>query len=225
MSKYTIETIKTGAMQFNAKTGKDFRVTMAKWHNADFELAERIMEKSDRVKNFTGMINTNKSDLEKLEKGEAGVLRDKSVIEAEILDYEARIQAERDALAEYRKAQADRYESARALLSKELHKAYVDFVSNGNRDAYVVALANFFDENGLEPAMGSLDKFVAAVGKKKNSARQKIKEGKHNGSVSYQAWRDIFLGEVCDVMSESLGDEWIYKFTYELKDNRKKKDA
>lgn len=219
MSKYTIETIKSGAMQFNSKTGKNFRDTLAKWHNADFELAEKIMEKSDRVKNFYGMIETNKSDLEKLAQGKSGVLRDKSVIEAEIVDYEARIQAESNAISEYRKAQADRYEGARKLLSKELHKAYVDFVTDGKRNEYVVALANFFDENGLEPAMGSIDAFVAAVGKRKNSARQKIKTGSHNGAVSFQAWRDIFLGEICDVMGEALP---LYKFTYVLKDNRKK---
>ena len=36
----TIETIKSGKMQMNSKSGKDFRAIMAKWHNADFELAE-----------------------------------------------------------------------------------------------------------------------------------------------------------------------------------------
>ena len=220
MSKYTtIETIKFGAMQFNSKSGKAFRDTMAKWHDADFDLAEKIMEKTDRVKSIIGMINTNRTDLEKLAKGETGVLREKSVIEAEIADFEKRIESENKALAEYKKAQADRYAGAHALLSKELHKAYVDFVTEGKRDEYVVALANFFDENGLEPATCSLDKFVAVVGKKKNSARQKIKTGSHNGAMSYQAWRDIFLGEICDVMGDALP---LYKFTYVLKDNRKK---
>lgn len=224
MGKYTtIESIKSGKMQYNAKSGKTFRDTMAKWHNADFELAEKILEKADDVKKFKGMIDTNKRDLERLEKGEAGVLREKSVIESEIADFESRIVKKSEELAEYRKEQASRYEQARALASKELHVAYVDFITNGNREAYTLALANFFDANGLEPAMDSLNEFVAAVGKKKNSARQKVKTGNHNGAVSYQAWRDIFLGEVCDVMGDALP---LYKFTYVLKDNRKsKKDA
>lgn len=218
----TIDTIKGGKMQMNATTGKAFRATMAKWHNADFELAEKIMEKSDDVKNIRGMIETNRKDLAKIENGESGVLREKSVIEAEIADFEARIAHLNENLAEYKKAQTDRYEGARALLSKDLHKAYVDYVTNGNRIDYICALADFFEQNGLEPAMDSLNEFVAAVGKKKNSARQKIKTGQHNGSVSYQAWRDIFLGEICDVMGDALP---LYKFTYVLKEKREKKDA
>lgn len=223
MSKYTIESIKSGKMQYNVKTGKDFRATMAKWHNADFELAEEILRKSDRVKAHRTLIDSNNELIAKLEKGET-IIGCKNVadLQAEIAEWEAKIAHENEALAEFKKAQADRYESARALLSKELHKAYVDYVTLGERDAYVVALADFFDANGLEPAMDSLNEFVAVVGKKKNSARQKVKTGNHNGAISYQAWRDIFLGEICDVMGDALP---LYKFTYVLRENRQKKDA
>jgi hypothetical protein len=37
--------------------------------------------------------------------------------------------------------------------------------------------------------------------------------------VAYNVWRDIFLGEICDVMGDALP---LYKFTYVLKDNRNK---
>ena len=50
MSKMTMEQIKTGKMQLNVKSAKDFRATLAKWHNADFELAEELLRKNDRVK-------------------------------------------------------------------------------------------------------------------------------------------------------------------------------
>lgn len=226
MGKYTIETIatiKAGKMQMNAKAGKDFRATMAKWHNADFELAEEILRKGDRVKALRTLIVSNNELIAKLNKGES-IIGDKTVadLESEIATWNAQIDSESKAMTEYRKAQADRYAEAHALLSKELHKAYVDFVTSGERDAYVVALANFFDENGLEPAVESIDMFVAAVGKKKNSARQKVKTGQHNGAISYNAWRDIFLGEICDVMGDALP---LYKFTYVLQENRSKKDA
>lgn len=220
MSKYTIETIKAGNMQFNATSAKAFRAIMSKWHDADFALADKIMFKNEDVNSYKNMIKTNERDLERLEKGEPGVLRDKSVIEAEIADYKSRIQKKSDELAEYRKAQSDRYEGARSLLNKDLHKAYVNYVTLGDRDTYVEALANWLDAQGLEPAMGTLDKFVAAVGKKKNSARQKIKTGQHNGAIAYQTWRDIFLGEVCDVMGDALP---VFKFAYELKEERSKK--
>lgn len=221
MSKYTtIETIKSGKMQYNVKTGKDFRDTMAKWHNADFELAEKILDKSDRVKARRTIIDSDNGLIARLEKGET-IIGAKTIedLRAEIAQYETEIQTENTQLSEYRQAQADRYAGARNLLTKELYNAYVGFLTEGKRDEYIVALANFFDENGIEPAMTSLNDFVAAVGKKKNSARQKVKTGNHNGAVSFQAWRDVFLGEICDVMGDALP---IYKFTYVLKDNRRK---
>ena len=218
----TIETIKSGKMQFNVKTAKDFRATLAKWHNADFELAEKILERNDRVRTIKDMMDTNTSDLEKIEKGENGVLRTKEVIEKENADFQSRIDVYNNELTEYRKAQEERYKGAHDLLTKDMYNAYVDFEKNGNRDGYILAFANFFQENGLEPAMASLDEFIASVGKKKNSSRQKVKDGKHNGVFSYNAWRDIFLGEICDVMGDALP---LYKFTYVLKDKRAKKDA
>lgn len=219
MSKYTIETIKAGKMQMNAKSGKDFRATLAKWHNADFELAEEILRKSDRVKAIRTLIDSNADLIAKLEKGES-IIGGKSVadLQNEIATWENQITSENNALAEYKKAQADRYADAHALLSKDLYNAYVDYVTNGTV-GYICALADFFEQNGLEPAMDSLNEFVAAVGKKKNSARQKIKTGNHNGAVSYVAWRDIFLGEICDVMGDALP---LYKFTYVLKEKREK---
>lgn len=219
MSKYTIESIKSGNMQFNATSAKDFRVTMAKWNDATFELAEKIMAKSDRVKALRTLISTNDTDLERLAKGEKGVLRDEATIKAESVEIQAKIKAENDALAEYKKAQADRLKSAHDLLTKELYEAYKAYISNDKRDAYVVALAEWLDAQGLEPAMATLDKFVAVVGKKKNTARNKIKTGEHNGAFGFNQWRDIFLGEICDVMGDAIPK---YKFTYVLKDERKK---
>lgn len=221
MSKFTIETIKAGNMVFNSKTGKDFRETLAKWHNADFEIAEEILRKSDRVNATRTLIDSNNELIAKLDKGEK-IIGDKTRDDllSEIATWESQIESENKALAEYKKEQAERYACAYNLLSKDLYKAYVAYVTDNKRDEYVVELATFFDNNGLVPAMGSLDKFVAAVGKKRNSARQKVKTGKHNGAITYNAWRDIFLGEICDTMENALP---LFKFTYVLKENRKNK--
>lgn len=223
MSKYTtIGAIKSGKMQYNVKDARDFRATMAKWHNADFELAEEILRKSDRVKALRTLISSNNDLIEKLNKGES-IIGNKTLdeLKSEIATWESQIVDENKALAEYKKAQSERYADAHALLGKDLWNAYKDFVADRHekRDAYVLALANFFAENGLEPAMASIDEFVAAVGKKKNSARQKVKTGKHNGEFNFNTWRDTFLGEICDVMGDALP---LYKFTYVLKENRKK---
>lgn len=218
-------TIKSGKMQFNVTTGKNFRDTLAKWHSADFDLAEKIMEKNDRVKALRAIIDTDRADLEKLEKGERGVIRTAEEIQAEIHDYEIRVSKESEHLAEYKKAQATRYEGAHKLLTKDLYKAYCDYITDGDYETYFNALCVFLTEQGFEPRRDSIDKFIAVVGKRKNSTRNKIKTGKHNGANTYNAWRDIFLGEICDVLVEENAIP-VYKFTYVLKEDRKaKKDA
>lgn len=222
MKHTTIETIKKGNMQFNVKEAKDFRTIMAKWHDADFDLAEKILEKNDKVKAVRTLIDSDLRLIEKLENGEK-IIGTKTVkdFKAEIATWETKIEAEHKALTEYRKAQATRYEAAHNLLSKELHKAYVDYIIDGKREDYILALANFFEANGLVPTMASLEEFVQAVGKRRNGVRAKIKTGQHNGAVAYGQWRDIFLGEICDVMGDALP---LYKFTYVLKEERQGKN-
>ena len=226
MSKYTIETIKSGRMQFNAKDAKDFRAKMAKWHNADFELADEILQKNERVNAERTLIKSNDRLIEKIKNGQ-NVIGHKTVesIQAENVEHQKKIDKMNEEIAEYRKTQATRYADAHALLSKDLWKAYSEYAEDmlnaDLKNAYIVALADFFDANGVEPAMESLTLFVSAVGKKKNSARQKCKTGKHNGSYGYNAWRDIFLGEICDVLIEQKAID-THKFAYVLKENRKK---
>lgn len=204
-------TLANGKMQFNVKSAKGFRDTLAKWHNADFEIAVAIDKKSEIVGNLRNMVKTDNEQLAKLENGEK-TLHTREEYLAEIADFEARIQAESDTIAELRKKQAERLESAYALLNKDLHKAYVGYITEEKRDEYVDALAQFFTNNGLEPTIDGINAFIACVGKKKATTRKKIASGKHNDAFSYNQWRGIFLGELCDVMGEALPiDKFIYK--------------
>lgn len=204
-------TLANGKMQFNVKSAKGFRDTLAKWHNADFEMAVAIDKKSEIVGNLRNMVKTDNEQLEKLEKGEK-VMHTREEYLAEIADFEARIQAESDTVAELREKQAERKEAAYALLNKDLHKAYVGYITEEKRNEYVDALAQFLRNNGLEPTIDGINTFIACVGKKKATTRQKINSGKHNDAFSYNQWRDIFLGELCDVMGDALPiDKFIYK--------------
>ena len=204
-------TLANGKMQFNVKSAKGFRDTLAKWHNADFEMAVAIDKKSEIVGNLRNMVKTDNEQLAKLENGEK-TLHTREEYLAEIADFEARIQAESDTIAELREKQAERLESAYALLNKDLHKAYVEYITEEKRDEYVDALAQFFTNNGLEPTIDGINAFIACVGKKKATTRKKISTGKHNDAFSYNQWRTIFLGELCDVMGEALPiDKFIYK--------------
>lgn len=217
MSNSTL-TINDGNCQFNATSAKAFRTTLAKWHNADFDIANAVLEKSDRVSALRKLIDTNKGLIEKLNNGQY-VIGAKTVsdYESENADFQSKIDAENDAIAEYRSAQVSRLEGGEKLVTSELHKAYL----KGGAD-YELAVAHFLNDNGVAPCQETIDRLIAAVGKKSASARQKCKTGKHNAMFGCAQWRKIFLGELCDIMCAQLGEEWIYKFTYVLKENRNK---
>lgn len=209
-----------GKMQFNVKSAKGFRDTLAKWHNADFELAVAIDKKNEIVRNLQTMIKTDLEVIAKFDSGErVSGRKTREDFVAEVADFEARIQAESDTLAELRNVQNTRLEAAYALLSKELHNAYVGYISEEKRDEYIDALAQFFTNNGLEPTVDGINAFIACVGKKKATTRKKIKDGKHNDAFSYRQWRDIFLGELCDVMGDALP---INKLIYKTMEERQK---
>lgn len=204
-------------IRFNAKSAKGFRDTLAKWHNADFELADAMLLKGDRVKAHRAIIASN-ADLLKKDASARIDKRTDAEIKAETAELEAKIQAENDALAELRKAQADRYEPARKMVTRDLYKGYVAYYQDGDRDAYVEALTVWFNANGVSCTRNDIGDFINVIGKKKNSARQKCKTGKHNGIYSYTTWRDIFLGELCDTLGDLLP---MRKFQYVLKNDRK----
>lgn len=206
-----MKNLEVGKMQFNVKSAKSLRDTLAKWHNADFELAVALDKKSKTVASYNTMIATDKDIIAKIDNGEKS-LKTREELLFEIADFESRIAHESDIIRELREVQKSRLEDAYALLSKDLHSAYVEYIKNNNRDAYVDALCTFFENNGLTPTLNSINEFVACVGKKKATTRNKIANAKHNDAFAYNPWRDIFLGELCDVMGECLPiDKFIYK--------------
>lgn len=215
----TMDTIKKGNCQFNTGSAKKFRSTLAKWHNATFEIADELLQKTDRVKALRTLIDSNNALIGKLAAGET-IIGSKSVddLRNEIGAWTASIDKENSAMAEYRKAQADRLKEAEDLVSKSIYEAYCNFDTVDN---YTLAIAQFLSDNGIAPCMDTISALISAIGKKSASARQMCKSGKHNTTFSFQQWRKIFLGELCDMMGDTLP---LYKFTYVLKDNRKKSD-
>lgn len=205
-------------MQFNVKSAKNFRDTLAKWHNADFELSVALDKKSKNVVNYKSMIVTNNEILADIEKGKT-TLKSREDLLSEIVDFESRIKAESDTIAELRKVQKSRLESAYALLSKELHKAYCDYISSGDNSIYAEELCKFFESNGVEPTMAIYD-FVCAIGIRKATTKQKIASEKHTTSMSFTQWRDLFLGFLCDTMGNDVLP--IDKFIYQTMEERRK---
>lgn len=205
-------------MQFNVKSAKNFRDTLAKWHNADFELAVALDKKSKIVASYKTMIATNNSILVDLENGK-NTIKSREDLLSEIADFESRIAHESKVIAELRNEQKSRLESAYALLSKELHKAYCDYISSGDNSIYVEELCKFFESNGVEPTMAIYD-FVCAIGIRKATTKQKIASEKHTTSMSFTQWRDLFLGFLCDTMGNDVLP--IDKFIYQTMEERRK---
>ena len=217
----TMDTIKKGNCQFNATSAKSFRTILAKWHNATFKIADELLAKNDRVKALRTLIDSNTKLIDKLNNGES-IISDKSVsdLQSEIDTWNASIQSENDAMTELRKAQSDRMSKAEELVSKDLYNAYVKSITDFSTD-YNLAIAQFLANNGIEPCIDTINTLIASVGKKTNSARNMCKTGKHNGVFAYNQWRKIFLGELCDLMGDTLP---IYKFAYVLSDKRAKSE-
>lgn len=210
--------IKNGNCQFNATSAKKFRSTLAKWHNATFKIADELLAKNDRVKALRTLIDSNNALIDKLNKGES-IIGSKTVeeLQTEIDAWSASIDKENSAMAEYRKAQSARFKEAEDLVSKSIYEAYC----GEGEVSYTDAIATFLSDNGIEPCKDTIGLLILAIGKKSASARQMCKSGKHNTTFSFQQWRKIFLGELCDMMGDCLP---LYKFAYVLKDNRKKSD-
>ena len=217
----TMDTIKKGNCQFNATSAKSFRTTLAKWHNATFKIADELLAKNDRVKALRTLINSNNALIDKLNNGES-IIGSKSItdLQSEIDTWEESIKSENNAMAELRKAQSDRISKAEELVSKDLYNAYAKSITDFSTD-YNLAIAQFLADNGIEPCIDTINTLIASVGKKTNSARNMCKTGKHNGTFSYNQWRKIFLGELCDMMGDALP---IYKFAYVLSDKRAKSE-
>lgn len=210
--------LRNGKLQFNVKSAKNFRDTLAKWHNADFELAVALDKKSSIVKGYKTMIDTDKDIIAKIDNGE-NALKSREDLLSEIADFENRIAHESKVIAELREVQKTRLEDAHALLSKELHKAYCDYITSGDNSTYVEELCKFFENNGVEPTMGVYD-FVCAIGIRKATTKQKITSEKHTTSMSYTQWRDLFLGFLCDTMGNDVLP--IEKFIYQTIEERRK---
>lgn len=214
------ENIKDGNCQFNSTSAKSFRSTLAKWHDATFKIADELLAKNDRVKALRTLIDSNKKLMDKLANGES-IIGGKTAdeLQHEIDGFMAKIEEENKAMSELRDVQKKRMDGAENLVPKTLHEIYERTI-DGSKDEYVIAIAQFLADNGIEPCRTTIDKLIFAVGKKVNSARNMCKTGKHNGAFSFNQWRKIFLGELCDIMGDALP---LYKFTYVLKDKREKK--
>lgn len=212
-------TLKTGKTQFNATSAKTFRATLAKWHNADFDIADALLQKGQRVSALRVMLKTNNELIKKLENGES-IIGNKTIEElmAETGEYQRKIDVENAEMEAYRRAQKSRLDAGTGLLSDSMYNAY----AKGEGD-YMEKIAEFLTSNGLEPCEETVASLALCCAEKAATARQKSKTGLHNAKFGKTQWQRIFLGHLCDLISTSLGGEWLYKFKYKPEDKKANK--
>ena len=215
--------IKMAKMDFSVGTAKNFRNGLAQYHNATMEIADQILQVGEQVKAWRTVLNTNLDKIERIEKGDTNVIGNKEDLELEAAQALAKVKKLQADLAEYKQAQADRLDKGYALLTDDLYKAYVAYVEDGT--SMKDAVFAWFTAQGLTPTEHGVLLVEKACGLKKTSARQKCKTGQHLTTLKQKPWRDIFLGALCDELTENKDNPIIpiYKFQYVLKDNRKKK--
>lgn len=192
-------------IQFNVKSGKNFREVMARYNDAMHGLNDYICSKSDRVKSLNTLIATNKSDLEKIANGESGVLRDADIISAEINDFMAKLEEESKALSNARKECAKRLEEAEKLVGEALYNSAMT-------DDFNNQFALFLNANGFSDACAD-NVPTLHFGIKKSSAKKSFNDGTLTSKLAFKPWRTLFLCTLCDTLVENKAIS-PYKYNY-----------
>lgn len=211
--------INAGRINWNVKSAKTFRDTMAIWHLFDFELADMMKKKANEVKNSKGIIATDQELIAKKSFG----LHDKKYYESQIADMEQSIRDSEKRLADWKAEQEKTVSKVTAIFTKDLYKLYVASVGENENawrvSAYTQAIADLLSEQGVTPAWDTLHTLYMCVRKGKGSGSSKAETGKHNKAMTETMWRQIFMGELCDLMGDLLPK---YKFLHILTKAQKK---
>lgn len=210
-------------LQLNTKELKGFRDTLAKWHIADFDSKDEKITKSKTINSLTGLIETNMVVI--------GKSKDASVIakrEAEIKEYEAKIEEEKARVKKHIDALAPNFKAGRDLISDELVKkleAYLDDIYNDDVEKELLeAIAKWFISHGAVGVVADdVRKYLRPIGRKSASARKSLETGRHTTREKGNKLRDAFLGGLCDDPA-FMSLLPVYSWTNKIEKTGKKKD-
>lgn len=200
--------IMDSSCQFNVTEAKDFRTTMAKWHNADFDMAQEIAKKNDLIKDRTGSIKTNEGLIDDLKAGKKiiGNKTEKDLL-TQIEEFKKDIEDAKKLCTELNDVSRKRLDDGLALVTNDLYDAYVKYCDDKQVEDtwkdYYNKIAIFLHKNGVVPCDATILALIGAVGSKVSSVNQKIKNGKHNTANPKATYKKVFLGELCDIMQKA----------------------
>ena len=208
-------------LQWN-KSEKNFRETMGKFAVAVWELEDKKALYNRTYKARKVCLDTDLSDLEKLEKGEKGVLRTKSDIEKSIADMTKTMedaQKKKNALDEETKT---RIKSAFTLVSDTLFNAYENRIEKA--EDFDKAISDFLTSNGIEPTASGIAILRATVGEKEVRGKKVVNDAENMGLTTHKkdAFCRLFLKGVAREMVKS-GCLKTSAYTFKFKEDKKNK--
>lgn len=208
-------------IQWN-QSNKNFRDTMGNFAVAVWELEDKKAIYSKTLKARLTLLETDMSDLEKLEKGEKGVLRLKSDIEKSISDMNIVIEKARKAESELELEIKTRMKSAYELISDSLFNAYENRFEES--DAYDKAISDFLAQNGVQSTTMGIKVLRDTVGEKEVHGKKVVKDATTMGLVSHkkEAFSRLFLKGVAREMVKS-GCLKTSMYSFEFKDEKNNK--
>ena len=201
-------------MQWN-KSNKDFRETMGNFAVAVWELEDKKSIYTRTYKARKVCLDTDLADLEKLENGESGVLRNKSDIEKSIADMTATMEKAREAESVLEKEIKERMEKAYSLVTDALFNAYEKRAEDDT--AYDNAISDFLSGHGVEPTASGIRVLRDVVGEKEVHGKKVVKDADCMGLVSHKkdAFARLFLkGVAREMVKASCIRTDMYKFEF-----------
>jgi len=207
-------------LQWN-KSNKEFRDIMGNFAVAVWELEDKKALYSRTYKARKVCLDTDLSDLEKLEKGEKSVMRSKSDIEKSIAEMTKTMEAARKAEYALEDEIKERIKSAYALVSDTLFNAYENRIENV--EDFDKAISDFLTSHGVEPTTSGIAVLRATVGDKEVHGKNVVKNAENMGLTTHKkdAFCRLFLKGVAREMVKS-GCLKTSAYTFEFEDKKNK---
>lgn len=208
-------------LQWN-KSEKNFRDTMGNFAVAVWKLEDKKALYSRTYKARKICLDTDLSDLEKLEKGEKGVLRDKATIEKSISDMTKVMEDARKEESALEEEIKSRMKSAYELVTDSLFNAYEN--RGENSESYDKAISDFLTSNGVEPTTSGIMVLRDTVGEKEVHGKKVVKDAENMGLTTHKkdAFCRLFLKGVAREMVKS-GCLKTSMYSFEFKEEKKNK--
>ena len=189
-------------LQWN-KSNKEFRDTMGNFAVAVWELEDKKALYSRTYKARKVCLDTDYADLEKLVKGEKGVMRDESTIKKSIEEMTKTMEDARKAESTLEEEIKSRMKSAYELVSESLFNAYENRCSDS--ESYDNAISEFLEKNGVTPTTSGISVLRDTVGEKEVHGKKVVKDAENMGLTTHKkdAFCRLFLKGVAREMVKS----------------------